>query len=1239
MANTQLIIFTAVPQNLVFDPDTIKVSVLVSPRLSGDDHLGPYGDWLNWTQRRLDSGLKLTFECGGNTLDVDADTSGLRADLWQALFNPRTLVNPYEFDDYSDRFVASYGVRTAMGLLKATYQSVGVEFALPTVDGDPRERIGRRRSRFESFVNGFALDWSGEKGTRLLAEQRARQADLKGQLNALTRASGTVLNAVLDDSGLIVTGALDPQSPAFKSASRSTVEQFGVFNHPPLGDNADKPVVLDKGKVLDFHQVLSSLGAYPDLQRKLGLVFDVELPLDFLAQTSLTTPSELRITTADGHWDPDTTTTVPATSTAYVHVRIGEKQLFGVAPRSMLGQPTGPTMLGLLDLDKASFGVAQVDVDGAMHKTVMQADNVTQLPGQSPPQHPEVFDPATTLSSLRSGGFSLFADARALTMLGTFNRSKDLNADLEKNQPQKSPFCAEDLTRGFRLDIWDSITRTWHSLHRKNTVMHIGEDKLELTVQDEEGWFQPAATQAPPNADGSHATTDLYLHEAIVRWAGWSLSAATVGKHLTRAADPEHAVPDPANPDPENEAVTPFKVRSEATHVKASLPRLRFGVGYRLRLRQVDLAGNGLAIDDQATDLLTPVFSMPRGDNVIAYLRFEPIVAPAIVARDAPALTSEGSSNDRLVIRTFNTDPALDAAAADLTGSERHIAPPGAHVEFAEQHGMFDDAGGKLVGSPAMWKLISDRDLGTFHTEVFDEIVINGEKQSYPVEGTAQINPLPYLPDPLARAAAFRNLPGTSGTTIGRAAPGAGTAQPMTYEPIPDAQPRPGTATIVEFGGRSDWQQVLPFRLALADGSGAPVWDPAAALLTVSLPKGSTSVVPISSVCDAEDLKLLGVWQWLREYLEYIAVNEVSSEFFQSPAAKDRIAHILQLATEGGHGMLTPPHLLTFVHAVQQPIGHPAFERLTAQLGRVGMKVQTQPEDEPTAETELDVLTAWRVLGSTDAWLVGALSVHGASTAKVDLKASWTDPLDDPTPDASGLVSDPTEQSFSVQVDEVPLVSLAGGELKADGESRYVGYYDAEHDLVCFAPSGSKLGNLAEGDIVGADSMPRHQIGDTRHHVVSYSPLATSRYREYFPAKDGANPRDFTRSGEPVTVHVPASARPVAPSIRYVLPTFGWERVTSGNQVRSVRTGGGLRVYLDRPWWSSGVGELLGVTLSYSGAAEPDREEWKPFITQWGQDPIWQTAALADFPATYNFPDATATESGLPLDPGPASSA
>lgn len=46
--------------------------------------------------------------------------------------------------------------------------------------------------------------------------------------------------------------------------------------------------------------------------------------------------------------------------------------------------------------------------------------------------------------------------------------------------------------------------------------------------------------------------------------------------------------------------------------------------------------------------------------------------------------------------------------------------------------------------------------------------------------------------------------------------------------------------------------------------------------------------------------------------------------------------------------------------------------------------------------------------------------------------------------------------------------------------------------------------------------------------------------------------------------------------------------------------GGGLRVYLDRPWYSSGDGELLGVSL-YPQLV-PD--EMKPYATQWGMDPI-----------------------------------
>ena len=40
----------AVPANLGSTRRSIKVSVLFSPRLSGDDRLGRYADWLHWTR-------------------------------------------------------------------------------------------------------------------------------------------------------------------------------------------------------------------------------------------------------------------------------------------------------------------------------------------------------------------------------------------------------------------------------------------------------------------------------------------------------------------------------------------------------------------------------------------------------------------------------------------------------------------------------------------------------------------------------------------------------------------------------------------------------------------------------------------------------------------------------------------------------------------------------------------------------------------------------------------------------------------------------------------------------------------------------------------------------------------------------------------------------------------------------------------------------------------------------------
>ena len=1222
MPDSQLLIWTAIPRALSLDPETVAVSVVVSPRLRGSDVLGSYPDWLDWTALRQQHGVVVDIACNGVTRRVELPIAGLRPDLWSALFNARTFVRSHTFDDYSEQFVSSYPVRTAAAALQATYQAAGLEFALPASGSDALEHGSLRRRRFSALVSGYGVGWSQDNGRKWRKDQIARQRAQLGRVRTATASRAPRLRDAVGEDGLVKTGAFGHATPGFATAQKELVEQFGVFSHVPPG--APVSETFDDDKVLDFHQALSALNAYPELLRLLGLVYDIELPLDFVAETGAAVAGQLSITAVDGHWNPDTITAVPSTSTAYMHLVSDAARLVAVAPRALLEPGRAWSTLGLLNLDPARFGLMQVDVDGGLHKAVMLADSVTQLAGESLPRHPEVFDPTTTLASLRSGGFSLFADARALELLDTAARSKAFNTFYEGAGPSPGPLCSEDVTRGYRLDVWDGDTGTWHSLHRKRTALLVGEQEIELTVEDSEGFFTLAATQAAPAADGTRPTDDLYLHEAMVRWSGWSLSAETVGKHLTRAADPDLAIPGPANPASENEPVTPFKLAARHTIVPGTLPRLRFGGTYRFRVRAVDLAGNGLAAEDSETELLTPGLSIPRGDGVVPYLRFEPVAAPAIVLRDEAGVTGEGSSVDRLVIRTYNTDPSLDAAAADLTAADRHIAPPRATVETAERHGMFDDADGDLVRTPAMWQLIKQRDAGEFKQVVVAGIVIDGEAQSVPVEPGLEIGTLPYLPDPLARAAALRDLPGSPPASAGRVGPGAGPDQPVAYEPVTDARPRPGSVTIVEFGGREDWGQIRPFRLALADGDSAVRWDPVERVLTVSLPKATTHVLPLSACPDPADLKYLGVWKWLKEYIDFVTVRQLEDEFFEV-AGKDRIAHVLALAAEGGHGMLTPPHLLTLVHAVQQPIGRPQFVALTAQLSAEGGDpLQTQPESPPTGATELDVLQAWRRLGGTDAWLVGALAVHGASTAKVNLRAEWTDPVDDP--DSAG----PGEQTFSAPVDELPLPALAEGYVRTDGGGRTVGYYDADHDLICCGPVGTRLGELRSGAVLNVDAVPCHRIGDARHHVVAYSAVATSRYREYFPAMDGVKERDFTRSSDAVLVHVPASARPLAPQVLYVVPTFGWQREARSDQARSVRLGGGLRVYLDRPWYSSGAGELLGVALTAAGGI--DREAWKAYITQWGQDPIWESAALEDFPAIIDFPDAVASEAGVSLD-------
>jgi hypothetical protein len=172
-----------------------------------------------------------------------------------------------------------------------------------------------------------------------------------------------------------------------------------------------------------------------------------------------------------------------------------------------------------------------------------------------------------------------------------------------------------------------------------------------------------------------------------------------------------------------------------------------------------------------------------------------------------------------------------------------------------------------------------------------------------------------------------------------------------------------------------------------------------------------------------------------------------------------------------------------------------------------------------------------------------------------------------------------------------------------------------------------QFGNLIDRPF----SVKRHEFHDTRYRRIEYWLEGTTKFREFMP------PGLLLKGGEPSEENInvvgprhvdwiKSSASPPAPEVLYVVPTFGWVRSSDENTQYSWRRGGGLRVYLNRPWNASGYGEMLAVVMpgaSFEGDPEksPQAKPAKNFITQWGIDPIWVSANVSGVaPKLTNFP-------------------
>ena len=285
------------------------------------------------------------------------------------------------------------------------------------------------------------------------------------------------------------------------------------------------------------------------------------------------------------------------------------------------------------------------------------------------------------------------------------------------------------------------------------------------------------------------------------------------------------------------------------------------------------------------------------------------------------------------------------------------------------------------------------------------------------------------------------------------------------------------------------------------------------------------------------------------------------------------------------------------------------------------------------------------------------------STVRVDVLAAWADPFDDGRSKQGAVLLDKTSR-----VDEVPL-TLGQSDLialdkirhdfgdtchhevfyQAIATTRFLEYFTETvrkkltgTTAVVFSPAGFAPGTVdvrAAGDTAtiytsgvdftekdGAGSIARiagGSIPDGAEVEVQFvaPPVIRSSLEKAAkpPTKFG-----YLRS-------IPSTARPPAPEVRYLIPAWNWVTAPSPSAPSSSRVGNVLRVYLGRPWFESGIGELLGVVYSSPPPGHVLPSGLQPFVSGFGSDPMFVTGPVVT-PKASVFPLAVHHGTSLQLE-------
>jgi hypothetical protein len=1253
----QEIIFTTLPhrRETIEGSDVLKVSVFVSVKLStpNDTMLAQFEDILAWPQKVLDADFKFRLNDGA-VLDAVMQEEPVDPELFKNIFHPGIKVDDFKEEDLSGKRINSFPAAHIQDFL---FQSFKKEAVI-----DPKQKVTP-----EKFVDDTNL---GAISRFSLDLQSVRRSTGPNRTMKTPAARMMTNRGVQDDQKLRQNIRQQKFLPFERQMNpKDDFSQLRKFHGV---DRMERKIKIQlKKPSFEFHDILSVITSYPQLMRKLGIVLDFTIPysssipakgtirlvpdsLIFQEEgTTVSTPATAYEITPNGFYigdksnsvfkqgfvkintDDFTVVQIDADGAALKASNMVESKVHQLAryyeirselavsrmlKEKELEETDPPEEEGLPAMRSAGIAITKNGMAGHLFSRINANLEIRRNFNAVSPVKFEV-QPKIIAANVQPSG--TMQDQPQQTGAGAAQQAKAGVAPIQTQQltagvaqpqarqvkavtelklrlPDQSLY-SDDVIQGYQMDIaYESNPDQWYSLHRKQDKYTWFDESNNPHpvegIEPDEGCIQLGVAEDPEDPD------DVFVSETLARWEGWSLSVRKPGYAINESDDyklesGETVKKDFVNTDKTVEARKyqfdgdmEFRVNAQSKVVPGSLPKLRFGNDYRIRIRAVDLAGNSVPLSSQPE---SPDQTIRKN---IRYLRYEPLSSPIVFIgnelRDGEFLESMviRSNFDQTAKEYENSHPVNGKTFKDY--SLRYLLPPKNSQQMAETHGMFEKAFGDPQQAKEIYAII------TSHEGLYEREEKTKEKIYQPNEVEIE-----YLPDPMAAGMALFLSDGYEQTHTQ-------VFDPRMFSFFSNQEIRPSNTDAVP--KPDDWYHAGPIRIRLEEGEQQVKWDASDRQLTVYMPKGLRTRIRFSTFWREKDLtELAAIWRMITE---------------DSPA---NMKEIRDLAFSGQHWMVSPSREIELVHALQQPLDAPVISHLL-------------PD---------------RDFGETIAAINIQMKVHGESTEKAELQSRWTEKLDDgisvsikdkqarnsiadirvnyqddvitkgTVPQPAVLVRPQIRNLQTVPYKKFKLQSQAEFEKDPQPASLRMGkVYQAQ--AVSFRKfeqerksAPATIVNQVRFDVMehqfslmkqlGLRIKPLiQQFGDTKHRWVDYKLVAASRYREYFDKILAANPTLTTSRESEWTerVNIPSSARPKAPEIDYIIPTFEWRKSQTSEAVRHQRVGGGLRIFLKRPWYSSGDDEMLAVILP-NPQAKPTMMTMLPSgysdqYTSWGIDPL-----------------------------------